>query len=178
MTTPAPEALPFVVRDGWPESIDGTAVTFYEAGLVLGDMAFDLPRPSSRPQHHGWLTVRIDAHQAVEEWKAGPPRRLRTVRLHVPVEPVLVPESALRDNATFGDWINSTHGFFGRLLVWDESLTWWAAHDADLELVITSAPPAMFGTKSDKLSWLEGGSQAGVDAMDALRRRYGVAWDD
>jgi hypothetical protein len=116
---PCPEALPLVVRDGWPESIEGTVVTFYEAGLVLGGMGFDPPRPSSWPQDHGWLTVRIDAHQTVEEWKAGPPRRLRTVRLHVPVEAVLAPESALRDNATFGDWINSTHGFSGRLLVWD-----------------------------------------------------------
>jgi hypothetical protein len=90
--------------------------------------------------------------------------------------PTVVPLAALADGRAFAEWVEKTHGALGRLLIWGEPWSWWMVQDADLELVVTCAPPGMLSEESERLSWLSLGTATRSQEVEELRVRYEVTW--
>jgi hypothetical protein len=162
--TPAADALPFRLVDGWPVELPGCVVTIRETGIVLGSLlSQDQEWQVMREQPV--LSLRIDDHRLSEGFE-------------VPMEPVLVPAHVLVGGRLLSEWAENIHGSIGRLLLWDVGRRWWMAQDADLELVVTCAPLGMFAPISEALSWLAFGTAEGRKEVGELRRRYGVTWPE
>ncbi|MDO7869565.1 hypothetical protein [Nocardioides jiangxiensis] len=169
-----PDALPFALRDGWPEAVPDCRVTIRETGIALGSLMLD---------DHEWLTIsqvpvfslRIDDHPAADGWTTTDPDGTQTSRFFViPVRPVTVPVHALAHGRALEEWVWEVHGAVGRLMLWDASASWWLAQDPDLELALVCAPDSKFRAGSDDLSWWSIGSNQGRQKVDDLRARYAV----
>ncbi len=155
---PAEDALPVAVDYGWPEPFPGSRVILREAGITLGSIDLN---------DDEWTTVawspvysvRIDDHPAVDGWTATEPDGNRTHHeFEISTRPELVPTTALLSRASLTEWVWSTHGALGRLLLWDERRRWWIVQDADLELVLLCSEPGLFRGDSEELSWWSLGS--------------------
>jgi hypothetical protein len=175
MRSGSPNAIPFDIRDGWPEPLAGSTVTATEAGITLGDLLLG---------QHDWdvlraaavLTLRIDNHPLVHGWTTREPDGTETAsRFVIPTTPTLAPTAALTSNIALSDWVWMVHGADGLLLLWDQSETWWLVNDPDLELLLTCAPPGLFETDRDPdapFSWLPGLTNHGRAKVTFLETRY------
>jgi len=169
---PSDDVLPFALEEGWPSALPGHIVTMREAGIVLGSLLLeDSEWRTMRATQV--LSLRLDDHPLLDGWTTRlPDGNVSSVEFEIPLHPVAVPAGALVHGRGFEDWVLSTHGAVGRLLIWDASQQWWMVHEPDLELVITCAPPGLFAELSDDLSWLSVGTGQGKAEVAGLRLRY------
>jgi hypothetical protein len=166
--------LPFALANGWPSALPGHVVTMRETGIVLGSLLLD-DEEWRTMRSTQVFSLRIDEHPVLDGWTTRTPDGVvSSVEFEIPVRPVTVPEGALVHSRAFEEWVMSTHGAAGRLLIWDEHHQWWMVHEPDLELVITCAPPGQFAELSEDLSWLPLGSAEGLREVAALRLRYAL----
>jgi hypothetical protein len=168
--------VPFSIRDGWPEPLDGTQVTVSEAGIQLGSLILaDTDWSALRASIV--FALRIDEHPRTAGYTTRSPDGAETrTDFVIPTHPVVAPAIALTGGNTFSDWVWETHGAEGLLLVWDRSHRWWLLHDPDLEAQILCAPTGTFEPDSDPdepFAWLPGLTDVGRARVDALSARYG-----
>jgi hypothetical protein len=172
---PLDDALPFPLADRWPSALPGRVVTMRESGIVLGSLLLEDEEWRTMRSARAF-SLRVDDHPALDGWTTrSPDGSESSVEFAIPLSPVSVPVDALAHGRAFEEWVLATHGAMGRLLIWDESRRWWMAHEPGLELVITCAPPGVFGEMSEDLSWLSFGSPEGLQRLAELRLRYGLA---
>jgi hypothetical protein len=154
----------------------GCVVTMREAGVPLGSLLLEDEEwrvMRSAPV----FSLRIDDHPATQRWTTPHPDGTESsVEFEIPLNPVVVPAQALAGVRALFDWAIGTHGFSGRLLLWDEAHRWWMAQDSDLEIVVTCAPQEVFAAAYEAPSWLPSGTAAALQELDELRARYGVTW--
>jgi hypothetical protein len=169
---PPDDAVPFALTEGWPFALPGNVVTMRETGIALGSLL--LEDEEWRTMRSGRVfSLRIDDHPVVDGWTTrSPDGSESTVEFEVPISPVAVPSDALAHGRALNDWVMSTHGALGRLLIWDEPRRWWMVHEPDLELVLTCAPAGLFAEPTEDLSWLSFGSAQGEREVADLRLRY------
>jgi hypothetical protein len=174
MPTPNASVLPFRIEDGWPVGLPGCRVTLRETGILLGSLYFD-DVEWARLGLHAVQTIRIDDHAVTDGWTTRhPDGSEESTEFTVPMSPERVPRAALSTPRTFGDWVSDVHGGSGRLLVWDETLTWWWAQDPDLEALLMCAPMGRFSPRSDEPSWLPFGNETGRRSIEKLCARFGI----
>jgi hypothetical protein len=176
MPAPAEEVLPFALPGGWPAPLRGCAVTFRESGILLGSLWLEDDEWRALRATPA-LALRIDDHPAADGSMTTHPNGSQTrVDFDIPMVPAVVPLGALANGRAFADWVQNTHGALGRLLIWEESCSWWMLQDADLELVVTCAPPGMLSEESEELSWLSLGTATRSQEVEELGVRYQVTW--
>jgi hypothetical protein len=132
--------IPFDVVDGWPRPVHGCAALPAESGLTIGSIWLDDEERDWLASRPGLQSVRIDEHDGHEEYGTTPPGQDEPTEwrtLVIPELPVPVPSES-RGHDLF-QWVCDTHGTEGRLLMWDETQTWWLASDAFPELIVVSA---------------------------------------
>lgn len=174
MPTPDSSVLPFRIEDGWPVRLAGCRVTIRETGILLGSLYFDAEEWANL-NLRAVRSIRIDDHPATEGWiTRHPDGSEESTTFTIPMTPVPVPEDALSTPRAFGEWVSDVHGSSGRLLVWDDTLTWWWAQDPDLEALLMCAPIGRYSPHSDELSWLPFGAESGRRSIEMLRARFGI----
>jgi hypothetical protein len=174
MPTPAPSVLPFRIEDGWPVRLAGCRVTLRETGILLGSLNFDAEEWADLDLH-AVHSIRIDDHSATDGWSTRhPDGSEESTTFTIPMAPVPVPEDVLSTPRTFGEWVSDAHGSSGRLLVWDDTLTWWWAQDPELEALLMCAPIGRYSPSSDELSWLPLGTETGRRSIEKLHARFGI----
>ncbi len=174
MVRPETDALPFSLRDGWPQPIPDCTVTIRETGIILGSLSLDDDEWRSISQATVF-SLRIDDHPETDGWITNHPDGTQTSESFViPVRPVTVPADALAHGRALFEWVAEVHGASGRLMLWDTSRGWWLTHEPDLEMALVCAPYGMFRAESDELSWWSFGTEQGKRKVDDLRKRYAV----
>ena len=174
MPTPTASVLPFRIEDGWPVALPGCRVTLRETGILLGSLSFDNQEWAGLNQHR-IQSIRIDDHSATDGWTTRQSDGSdETNEFTVPMSPVGAPSGALGTPRAFEEWVMDVHGGSGRLLVWDETFTWWCVQDPSLEIMLTCAPAGRFSPNSDELSWRSFGSESGLRTIDKLRTRFEI----
>lgn len=174
MPTPNASVLPFRTEDRWPVALRGCQVTLRETGILLGSLSFDDQEWASLNQKQV-QSIRIDDHPATDGWTTRHPDGSEdSTEFTVPMTPVSVPSGALTTSRAFEAWVMNVHGGSGRLLVWDETFTWWCVQDPDLEAMFICAPVGRFSPFSDELSWLPFGSESGLRSIEKLCTRFGI----
>jgi hypothetical protein len=113
-------SVPFDVRDGWPDRLDGTTVSASEAGVLLGSLLLaDSDWASLRASIV--FSLRIDDHPLREGLTTRyPDGSVEHSEFVIPIAPVVAPRTALTSSRAFSDWVWHKHGLVGRLLVWDD----------------------------------------------------------
>lgn len=120
------------------------------------------------------FSLRIDDHPATERWTTPHSERSESsIEFEIPLHPVAVPPRVLAGDRALFEWAMDTHGFSGRLLLWDEAHRWWMAQDSGLEIVVTCAPQGVFAAACEAPSWLPFGTAAALQELEELRVRYG-----
>jgi hypothetical protein len=171
---PAQDALPVALTTGWPEPLADSHVVLRESGITLGSILMDDDEwPTLRAS--SVYSVRIDDHPATDGWKTTEPDGTETQHeFEIPTSPVPVPPKALTSSRDLSDWVWSTHGALGRLLLWDNQRTWWIVQEPDLELTLLCGQPGLFRNESDVLSWWSLGTDKGRSEVTELCVRYGI----
>lgn len=171
---PDTDALPFSLRDGWPEPIPGCTVTIRETGITLGSLLLDDPE-WRLIRRAPVLSLRIDDHPETDGWTTNHPDGTQTSESFVvPVRPVTVPAHALGHGRALEEWVWEVHGAVGRLILWDAAGLWWLTQEPDLEMALVCAPEGVFRSGSDDLSWWSFGTEKRRREVDDLRKRYAV----
>jgi len=171
---PAEDSLPVALVEGWPVPNPESAVVLRESGITLGEIMLndeEWPTLRSSPVY----SVRIDDHAANDGWTTTEPDGTKTHHeVAIPTSPVLVPPEVLDGARSLSDWVWSTHGAVGRLLLWSDRPTWWIVQEPDLELTFLCSPAGMFNDASDVLSWWGIGTDGARTEVNELCARYGV----
>ncbi len=113
-----------------------------EAGITLGSLGLDQQTYAVIRSTGAAWSLRIDEHPEMDGWTTtNPDGSTEETTFAIPTEPVPIPEALLVDDRTFMDWVWSTHGALGRLLLWDEAQTWWILNHPDLEATLLCSGP-------------------------------------
>jgi hypothetical protein len=157
-----------------------------EAGITLGALGLHLPSYEGLRSTGPTWSVRIDDHPELDGWTTTrPDGSTEETTFAIPVKPVLVPEAVLAGDSAFSDWVWSTHGALGRLLLWDAASTWWIVNEPDLESTLLCAQPAQLsallpGENLDSLArqafagWIPTLTDTGREKATEVATRFGL----